>query len=198
MSIKKWNIQGCSRKTHAEFRWVLVYELRISKGCYSILQNSKGWKFVFSGISKGKVTNLKIPVFFFQKTISAIRPIWIFFWNSKCTNCTKFVQSANFKLETLMFFVHQTMYKLYKTYIKLTKTSFVWFLYIHIKQKLSKKIYRNVNQIIQVVADGNVVKPGTVEHGWRITKCRKTKFGMVNPGTVNPEHQLTESFYQTE
>ena len=27
---KKWNFHGCSRKTHVEFPWVLVFDLRIS------------------------------------------------------------------------------------------------------------------------------------------------------------------------
>ena len=36
---KKWNFQGCSRKTHVEFPWVLVFGLGISKGCHTILQN---------------------------------------------------------------------------------------------------------------------------------------------------------------
>ena len=48
-------------KTHVELPWVLVLELGISKGCNTILLNFQGWNFVFSGISKGKVPNLKFP-----------------------------------------------------------------------------------------------------------------------------------------
>ena len=42
------------------------------------MQNFLGWKLVFSGISKGKVTNLKIPELIFQESISSTRPVWIF------------------------------------------------------------------------------------------------------------------------
>ena len=61
-----------------EFQWVLVFDLGISKGCHTILQNFCGWKLVFSGISEGKVTNLKIPERGFQKSISSTPPVWIF------------------------------------------------------------------------------------------------------------------------
>ena len=50
-----------------EFLWVFVLELGISKGCRTIWQNFQGWQLVFSGISKGKVTNLKTPESFFRK-----------------------------------------------------------------------------------------------------------------------------------
>ena len=39
---KKWNFQGCCRKIHVEFPWVLVFELGILKGCHTILQNFQG------------------------------------------------------------------------------------------------------------------------------------------------------------
>ena len=66
---KKWNFQWCSRKSQVEFPWVLVFELGLSKGCHTILQNFQGWKLVFSGISRGKVTNLKIPGVFSETYI---------------------------------------------------------------------------------------------------------------------------------
>ena len=44
-----------------EFPWFLFFYLGISKGFHAILQNSQGWKLVFSRICQGKVTNLKIP-----------------------------------------------------------------------------------------------------------------------------------------
>ena len=44
-----------------EFPWVLVFDLGIFKECQAILQNFQGSKLVFTGISKGKVTNLKLP-----------------------------------------------------------------------------------------------------------------------------------------
>ena len=39
---KKWKFQGCSRKTNAEFPWVLVFDFGISKGCHTNLQNFQG------------------------------------------------------------------------------------------------------------------------------------------------------------
>ena len=57
---KKWNFQGCSRKTHVKFPLVLIFDFGISKECHTILQNFQGWKLVFSRICKGTVTNLKI------------------------------------------------------------------------------------------------------------------------------------------
>ena len=83
-SIKKEVVfHGCSRKTHAEFPWVLACGLRISNGCHTILHNFHWWKPVFSGISKGQVTNLEVPGFFFQKSISLTPlPCLDFFWNS--------------------------------------------------------------------------------------------------------------------
>ena len=50
-----------------EVPWVLVFDLGISKGHHTILQNFQGRKFVFFWISKGKLTNLKIPGFFSKK-----------------------------------------------------------------------------------------------------------------------------------
>ena len=61
-----------------KFSWVLVFDLGISKGWHTILQNFQGWNFAFSGISKGKVTNLKIPEGEFQKSMSTTQPVWRF------------------------------------------------------------------------------------------------------------------------
>ena len=44
-----------------EFPCFLVFEVRISQGYHTILQNFQGFKLVFSRFSKGKVTILKIP-----------------------------------------------------------------------------------------------------------------------------------------
>ena len=56
----------------------MTFELGISKGCRTILQNFKRLKLVSSRISKGKVTNLKILEEDFQNTISSTPPVWIF------------------------------------------------------------------------------------------------------------------------
>ena len=53
-----------SRKNHVNFLWVL--------------DNLQGWNLIFSGISRGKVTNLTIPGFFFKKCISSTLPVWVF------------------------------------------------------------------------------------------------------------------------
>ena len=73
---KKWNFYGRSIKNHVEFPWVLV------------LQNFQEWSFVFPEISKGKLTNLKIPGTFFKNYVHnrSSRPEVFYkkvFW--KCT-----------------------------------------------------------------------------------------------------------------
>ena len=60
---KKWNFHGCSRKNRVEFPWILVFDLRISKGCHTSFQNFQRWKF----FSTGKVTNVKISRGFWEK-----------------------------------------------------------------------------------------------------------------------------------
>ena len=58
----------------------MVFDLIISKGCHTILQKFQWWKRVYLGISKGKVTNLKIPVFlFFQIRLSSAHHGFFFF-----------------------------------------------------------------------------------------------------------------------
>ena len=75
---KKQNFQRCSKvKTHVKFWWVLVFHLGISKRCHTILLNFQRRKLVFTGISKGIVTNLKFPGEV-QKIISSTPPIWFF------------------------------------------------------------------------------------------------------------------------
>ena len=85
-----WKFQESSKKeynfhliknNHVEFPWVLLFGLGIPKGCSTILWNFLRWSFVFSRISKDKVTNLKIPGIFWKKYVSTT-PVWIFFWNS--------------------------------------------------------------------------------------------------------------------
>ena len=61
-----------------KFSWVLVFDLGISKGWHTILYHIQWWKLIFSGISKGKVTNLKIPKGRFQKSISTTQHVWSF------------------------------------------------------------------------------------------------------------------------
>ena len=58
----------------------MVFDLIISKGCRTILKNFQWWKLVYLGISKGKVTNLKTPVFLFFPDTSILNPSWIFFF----------------------------------------------------------------------------------------------------------------------
>ena len=53
------NFQGSSKKINVESPWVLVFDIWNSKGCHKPLQNFQDETF-FSGIFKGKVTNLKI------------------------------------------------------------------------------------------------------------------------------------------
>ena len=64
---KEVEFPGVLMKKSCEFSWVLVFDLETSKGCRTILQNFQGWKLFFSGISKVKVANLKVPGGFFRK-----------------------------------------------------------------------------------------------------------------------------------
>ena len=54
---KKWNFRQWSKKNHVEFPSVLVFRLGDPKVCHTILWNIQTWSFVFSRISKAKVTN---------------------------------------------------------------------------------------------------------------------------------------------
>ena len=77
--------QGWSRKNHVEFPGVLVLGLKISEGCCGcatqfcgVSSSAIGWSFVLSGISRGKVRNLKIPGEV-QKSVSSTPPPTHFF-----------------------------------------------------------------------------------------------------------------------
>ena len=82
--LRIWNFHRWSRKGCVEFSWVLVFGLGNPNGCNTILWNFQGWSVILSGISKGKVTNLKVPEVFFKKVCpqsthpSALLPVWIF------------------------------------------------------------------------------------------------------------------------
>ena len=65
---------------------VLIFDLGISKGCHTILQNYQEWKLVFSGISKGKVTNLRMPGFLFKTVYPQPSPVWIFSGIAHCNS----------------------------------------------------------------------------------------------------------------
>ena len=69
VNLERSGISRSVNKSCAISIWVLVFDTGVSKGCNTILQNF-WWKLGFSGIFKGKVTNLKIPRFF-QKSISS-------------------------------------------------------------------------------------------------------------------------------
>ena len=77
-----WNFDGS---------WFLVFE--IPAECNTILFNFQGWSLILSGISMGKVTNLKIPGIFFKNVLNHSPPphppptpplliLFGFFWNS--------------------------------------------------------------------------------------------------------------------
>ena len=82
--LRIWNFHRWSRKGCVEFPWVLVFGLGNPNGCNTILWNFQGWSVILSGISKGKVTNLKVPEVFFKKVCpqsthpSALLPVWTF------------------------------------------------------------------------------------------------------------------------
>ena len=62
-----WNFHGS---------WFLILESPGDQGVSLNFAEFPG--LIFSGISKGKVTSLKIPGSFFQKSISSTTPVWIF------------------------------------------------------------------------------------------------------------------------
>ena len=63
---KQYSISTSDQEKNVEVLGVLVSDPKILKGC-KILQSFQGWSFVFPGISKGKVRNLKIPRVFPKK-----------------------------------------------------------------------------------------------------------------------------------
>ena len=66
------------KRNSVEFPWVLAFGLGNSNGCSTIWWNFQGWSFNLSGISKEKVTNLKIPGIFFKK-VCPQHPLFGFF-----------------------------------------------------------------------------------------------------------------------
>ena len=55
---KKWNFQGCWRKTHVEFPWVVVVDFGISsKGCYKISKCESLFSPEFLRVKSGKSQN---------------------------------------------------------------------------------------------------------------------------------------------
>ena len=67
---------GGSSSQRSRLKPMGAMTLLYSMGCNKILWIFQGWSFVFSGISKGKVTNLKIPWFFSQKNMSLPALAW--------------------------------------------------------------------------------------------------------------------------
>ena len=65
------------KKNHVEFPRVFTLGLEISKGANTILWKSLGWNLVLSGISGGKVKNLKSQGFF-QKSDVLNPHVWLF------------------------------------------------------------------------------------------------------------------------
>ena len=65
---------GVLKKEHVEIPWVLFFDLGISKGCHTILQNFHGCSFVFFEFSASKVTNLKILGVFSENSHSRKNP----------------------------------------------------------------------------------------------------------------------------
>ena len=51
---------------HVEYAGVIKKKCGISKGCNTTFWNFQGWSFLFSINSKGKVTNLETPGFFWK------------------------------------------------------------------------------------------------------------------------------------
>ena len=116
-----WKFQGSNRGVQP---WVLAFDLRISKGCHTILQIFQAWKLLFSRISKVKLVNLKIPEGFFEKSISSISPVWIFF------------EITQFHSTVYVILCHKIM-----LFVILLGTSKIYFLYWFIDEILCSFVY---------------------------------------------------------
>ena len=78
-SSKKRNFQGWSRKIRFEFPWVLVSQLKISKGGNTVLWNFQAWRLVFFRDFQRWSNKPKNRRVFFQKVMfSTLSPVWIF------------------------------------------------------------------------------------------------------------------------
>ena len=77
--VKKSAIFTWSKNNNVEFPWDLLFGLGIPKGSSTTLWNFLRWSFVFSRISKDKVTNPKIPGIFWKK-YGSTSPAWFVFW----------------------------------------------------------------------------------------------------------------------
>ena len=73
---KEVEFPGVSKKCSSGIPWALVFDLEISKGYHTISQNFPKWKLLFSGVSKGKVTNIKITGSFSRKFYPLVCPPW--------------------------------------------------------------------------------------------------------------------------
>ena len=88
----------------------MVFDLIISKGRHTILKNFQWWKLVYLGISKGKVTNLKTPVFLFFPDTSILNTSWIFFFGIgqvaiKNPPRKVFIKPCDFSLKKMRFLI---------------------------------------------------------------------------------------------
>ena len=138
--LRTWNFQGVLKKELWKFqesiKKVLQFPLvfkrdscRISmglgfwpwnfQGCHTILQNFQGWKLVFSRISKGKVTNLKIPGGFSRKVYPQ-SPLFGFFLEQPnvvycIMTCTNHLgQMLHFPDNTNLLYINESMNKIPK------------------------------------------------------------------------------------
>ena len=81
-----WNFQQWLKKIMWNFHRSWFFFLKFPRGATQLCGISKGEVFAFSKISKGKVTNPKIPGSFFKKVCpqpaTLPSPRFDFFWNS--------------------------------------------------------------------------------------------------------------------
>ena len=91
------------------FPWVLVFDLAISTGCHTILQNFQGWKLVFSRISKCRRTHLKFQlplVWIFSGIIQFHGIVYVFLYDKVfLCNTTLYVKNCAFCIEKLFFVI---------------------------------------------------------------------------------------------
>ena len=117
---KKWNLKGCSRKTHLKFPWVLVFDLGIFKDCHTVLHNFQGWQNLKFQGGEGESEKYSL-LFGFYPGKAHVR-LWTYFFF--CRRTMGNFARENFLLNvgnlTRSDFDHSNLFKTLKSKLKTT------------------------------------------------------------------------------
>ena len=89
--------KGVQEKLMQNFHGSSFSTLEFLRDVAQFCKISRGESLLFYGISKGKVTNLKTPVFFFRKVHPRL-PLFAFFWNGPINQTSLITIYQNLKL----------------------------------------------------------------------------------------------------